>query len=115
MGKTPIERGSTRHLDGDAAADRAAVRQRVGEATAACRRRRPWADASATVPASYAELLREPAERDPRGYILPADQPDFLTATKFVNALMKTGVDGAPRHRRLHRRRQEVPGRLVSS
>ena len=30
--------------------------------------------------------------RDPRGYILPADQPDFLTATKFVNALIRTGV-----------------------
>jgi hypothetical protein len=30
--------------------------------------------------------------RDPRGYILPADQPDFLTATKFVDALLKTGV-----------------------
>ena len=30
--------------------------------------------------------------RDPRGYILPADQPDFLTATKFVDALLKAGV-----------------------
>lgn len=30
--------------------------------------------------------------RDPRGYILPADQPDFPTATKFVNALLETGV-----------------------
>jgi hypothetical protein len=30
--------------------------------------------------------------RDPRGYILPSDQPDFLTATKFVNALIKNGV-----------------------
>ena len=37
--------------------------------------------------------LRELALRDPRGYILPADQPDFLTATKFVNALLSTGVD----------------------
>ena len=30
--------------------------------------------------------------RDPRGYIMPSDQPDFPTATKFVNALLKTGV-----------------------
>jgi hypothetical protein len=30
--------------------------------------------------------------RDPRGYILPSDQPDFLTATKFVDALMKSGI-----------------------
>ena len=31
--------------------------------------------------------------RDPRGYIMPSDQPDFLTATKFVNTLIKAGVD----------------------
>jgi hypothetical protein len=37
-------------------------------------------------------LLREPGTRDPRGFILPADQPDFQTATKFVNALLKTGI-----------------------
>src|SRR5262245_8120183 len=36
--------------------------------------------------------LRTPALRDARGYIIPADQPDFLTATKFVNALVKNGV-----------------------
>jgi hypothetical protein len=43
-------------------------------------------------PPKYFELLRDPASRDPRGYILPADQPDFLTATKFVNSLIKNGV-----------------------
>ncbi|HYJ81020.1 MAG TPA: M14 metallopeptidase family protein, partial [Longimicrobiaceae bacterium] len=37
-------------------------------------------------------LLRRPAWRDPRGYVLPADQPDFPTAVKFVNALRETGV-----------------------
>ena len=35
---------------------------------------------------------REPQSRDARGYILRADQPDFLTATKFVNALLLNGV-----------------------
>ncbi len=30
--------------------------------------------------------------RDPRGYILPSDQPDFATAVKFVNTLIKTGI-----------------------
>jgi hypothetical protein len=29
---------------------------------------------------------------EPRGYILPADQPDFPTATKFVNALLQAGI-----------------------
>jgi hypothetical protein len=40
----------------------------------------------------FKELLRDPAARDPRGYVLPADQPDFPTATKFINALIKTGI-----------------------
>ena len=43
-------------------------------------------------PEEFKKLLRDPATRDPRGFILPADQPDFPTATKFVNALLKTGV-----------------------
>jgi len=42
--------------------------------------------------AKYASIMRSPADRDPRGYVIPADQRDFLTATKFVNALIKTGV-----------------------
>ena len=43
-------------------------------------------------PKYYAEVLHAPELRDPRGYILPSDQPDFPTATKFVNALRHTGV-----------------------
>src|SRR5262249_55214548 len=35
---------------------------------------------------------RDPARRDARGYIIPASQPDFLTATKFANVLIGTGV-----------------------
>jgi hypothetical protein len=41
---------------------------------------------------SFEQQLRSPQLRDPRGYILPADQPDFLTATKLVDALLKTGI-----------------------
>ena len=43
-------------------------------------------------PMQYYEMLRNQTWRDARGFILPADQPDFLTATKFVNALIKTGI-----------------------
>ena len=43
-------------------------------------------------PVKYFEAMRSPEKRDPRGYIIPADQADFLTATKFINALIKTGV-----------------------
>jgi len=41
---------------------------------------------------AYEQQLRAPQLRDPRGFILPSDQPDFLTATKFVNALLRAGV-----------------------
>ena len=45
------------------------------------------------IPAKYFEsVLKEPALRDPRAYIIPADQPDFPTAVNFVNALIKSGV-----------------------
>jgi hypothetical protein len=40
----------------------------------------------------FQRFFHDPAKRDPRGYILPANQPDFLTATKFVNVLHGTGV-----------------------
>jgi hypothetical protein len=36
--------------------------------------------------------LRRPEDRDPRGYILPAAQRDFLTAIKFAQALQKAGI-----------------------
>ncbi|MDB4900120.1 MAG: peptidase carboxypeptidase, partial [Gemmatimonadetes bacterium] len=40
----------------------------------------------------FTDVLHAPARRDARGYILSADQPDFLTATKFVNTLRHVGV-----------------------
>ncbi len=40
----------------------------------------------------YYELFRKPENRDPRGYILPSDQADFATATKFVNTFIKNGI-----------------------
>ena len=43
-------------------------------------------------PALYDTVLHDPRYRDPRGYIIPADQDDFPTAVQFVNALLKTGI-----------------------
>ncbi|HEX9581264.1 MAG TPA: M14 metallopeptidase family protein [Gemmatimonadales bacterium] len=40
----------------------------------------------------FTSMLRDPAARDARGYILSADQPDFPTAIKFVNTLVKNGI-----------------------
>ena len=41
----------------------------------------------------YDSVLHDPAKRDPRGYIVSSSQPDFPTAVKFVNALLKVGVE----------------------
>jgi len=41
----------------------------------------------------YEKVLHDPKFRDPRGYIMPADQPDYPTTTKFVNSLLKNGLD----------------------
>jgi hypothetical protein len=48
--------------------------------------------ASPRDPVTPGGTVRPKRERDARGYILPADQPDFLTATKFVDTLLKNGI-----------------------
>ena len=40
----------------------------------------------------YDSVYKDPKKRDPRGYIIPANQPDFSTSIKFLNALIKSGV-----------------------
>lgn len=40
----------------------------------------------------YDTVLKNPALRDPRGYIVSAGQADFPTATRFINALIRTGI-----------------------
>jgi hypothetical protein len=42
-------------------------------------------------PALYAALTTKEL-RDPRGFIMPSDQPDFGNAVRFVNALIKSGI-----------------------
>jgi hypothetical protein len=90
MGKNSIERGSrddwTIHPQLIEMVKQTARDSAAGD-TARTRRTR-----DGSVPAKYFALLRDPGQRDPRGYILPADQPDFPTATKFVNTLIKNGV-----------------------
>jgi len=46
------------------------------------------------IPISYYDgIFKNPAYRDPRAYIISANQPDFPTAVKFINALIKTGIE----------------------
>lgn len=41
---------------------------------------------------AFDTVMKAPENRDPRGYILSADQPDFNSAIKFLNALIRTGI-----------------------
>ena len=43
--------------------------------------------------ATYERYFRHPDLRDARAYVISADQRDYPTATKFVNALIRTGVE----------------------
>lgn len=43
--------------------------------------------------AQYTAIFKDPARRDPQAYVIPANQPDFSTATKFVNAMRYVGVE----------------------
>ena len=94
MGKNSIERGgrdswttSPSRID---AVKRAAAKDPGVDSEAG--RRSSQGRGGASVPAKYFAMLRDPALRDPRGYIIPSNQSDFPTATKFVNALIKAGI-----------------------
>ena len=102
MGRNSIERGSRDTwtiTPKKIAAVQAAITKDMGE-SAARERGGMGADFSTMVgggrqsgvPEKYWSVLHDPATRDPRGFILSSDQPDFLTATKFVNALLKSGI-----------------------
>jgi len=41
---------------------------------------------------AYDTVMKATLNRDPRGYILSAGQPDFNSAIKFLNALIRTGI-----------------------
>nr|WP_233245256.1 MULTISPECIES: M14 metallopeptidase family protein [unclassified Caulobacter] len=51
------------------------------------------ATSAAVDPSLYKTILQAPEKRDPRGYILTADQADKPTVVAFLNALIKAGVD----------------------
>ncbi len=75
MGKSSIERGSRDTWTANPRRD-AAVANAVSSTDDSVK----WA------------AMKAPDLRDARGYIIPSDQPDFPTATKFINALRETGI-----------------------
>ena len=40
----------------------------------------------------YDSVFKNTTYRDPRGYIIPADQADFATATRFINTMLTSGM-----------------------
>jgi hypothetical protein len=98
MGKNAIARGNSdtwtnTPMEVDSLDQRLAA-GRAGQAAAAGGRGggRGGAASGAAALEAFNAVLRNKEDRNPRGYILPANQPDFLTATKFVNALRKVNV-----------------------
>ena len=95
MGMNAIERGSGNHWtisDEDVARLRVAVDRadsvaRLGENGA-----RQAGNAAESQMALYNRVMKDPSQRDPRAYVLSANQADFATATKFINALRHAGI-----------------------
>ncbi len=94
MGRNSIERGNTdywtaspKYIEAMKEAYQADTKAKKGSEESSSKSR------FASIPSVYFEsVLRRPENRDPRVYILSADQADFGTAIKFVNALIKSGV-----------------------
>jgi len=53
---------------------------------------RPDRESAIVETSLYDRVLHDPAHKDARGYIVPANQADFPTATKFINTLRHVGV-----------------------
>ncbi|MGD9902564.1 MAG: M14 family metallopeptidase [Vicinamibacterales bacterium] len=93
MGRNAIRRGTTDTWT-DYPRRIAAVKAEIAKEmkTEATDTRMTMGGRAQVVPTKYFELLRKPEWRDARAYVIPADKGDFLTATKFMNALIKAGV-----------------------
>jgi len=84
MGDNSIKRGSS---------DSWTITPTRVEALAAAGKDKPGPYGAAIDPSLYKTVLQTPESRDPRAYVIPADQADMPTAVAFLNALIKTGVD----------------------
>ena len=92
MGKNSIERGS-RDSWTTTPKRIQALETAAAAAAAAKEKTESTGERQRGVPAKlYETVLHDPADRDPRGYIIPSDQPDLPTAIAFLNALLKNGI-----------------------
>ena len=70
------------------------------------------ADAAGS-PEDFEKLLRDPAMRDPRGFILPVGSAGLPDRDEVRQRADQDRRHRAPRDRAVHRRRQELSGRIV--
>ena len=67
--------------------------QSAKPAAAASETPESWGRNTQAIPLKlYDSVFKNPTYRDARAYIIPSNQADFATATRFVNALIRTGV-----------------------
>jgi len=100
MGKNSIENGSTNHwtlspkmIDSINSFYKKDQLTRSSIRTGANQTGEVRIGASDTIASKYFDsVLKDPKLRDARGYIIPSDQPDFATAVKFINALIRSGI-----------------------
>jgi hypothetical protein len=85
MGRNSIERGSR-----DSWTLTPKLVARVKEAVAKDSAANPQARRQA--PEKYVRLLHDPELRDPRAYVIRANQFDAQTVVRFINALVKNGI-----------------------
>ena len=90
MGRNSIERGNRDHWT--LTPRRIAAVQALARGEGSAASQASFGGRGGGIDGKYLGMLRRPEDRDPRGYIIPADQPDPLTALKFVNVLIKGGV-----------------------
>jgi len=83
MGRNSIEKGSQ---------DSWTITPKRIEALRTVAAAQSTASGGTIAPKLYDTVLHDAQYRDPRGYIIPANQDDFPTAVEFVNALLKTGI-----------------------
>ena len=96
MGRNSIERGSrdtwTVGPHRYAAIQQEMARVSGGAAPAAGGGGRGGGGMSPEAEKALWSALHKPEDRDPRAYVIPSSQADFATATRFVNALLETGI-----------------------
>ncbi|MDB5232194.1 MAG: peptidase, partial [Chitinophagaceae bacterium] len=101
MGKNSIERGSKDYwtlspkkveaINQSYQNDQKNIRRPAGNSNPDSAGGRQFA--SNNIPVKYYDsVMKNPALKDARGYIIPSDQADFPTAIKFINALIRAGV-----------------------